>query len=554
MPPTSMTGADLIAAQLQAVGIDHLFGFPGESTLPLAVAAQRARLTHVIAGCERCAGYMADGYVRFSDRLAVCYAPGGIGSPWLLPALLEAKNSSIPLIFISVSQPTTHEGRWTTSSFDHAAFDGVTKTNLRVTRADLLAPALRTAVRVATAPRTGPCHLDIPSDLLSTSADPAWVATGQEATFPSFRSRAEAATLARVRERLAASRAPLVVLGGGVQLSRVPPDLVCRFADVYDVDIAVTLNGKGAVSEAASNERFVGVVGQKGQARANAIARAADLVILVGTKMGDKSSLNWTLVGQTQAVIQVDVDPAEIGRSFPQADGVLSDARTFFEDLLIDAPAPSPSRQTRTRATPARDETPLPIQAGLCRALSDVLRDDDVLIADASQSCGWMGVHFRSQLRPRGTASPRGTGSIGFALPAAIGAALARPGRQVVAIGGDAGLSMAMHEMETCVRVQTPVKFFLLNNQNRLGLLEWHLEHFHGARDVFGPRHAVDWTLVARAFGWRDLRVASAHDIAATVAAALDTPGPVLIDVPCDRTLSPDFENTMRLDRQPADA
>ena len=541
-----MNGAELLTSELGRLGVKHVFGFPGESTLPLAVALAKPDMpAHVIAGCEKCAGYMADGYARFSDRLAACYAPGGIGSPLLLPSLLEAHNSSIPLLFISISEGTNKLGRWSTSSFDHSTFDSVVKANLRVDRIERLVSRTREAVRLAATPRTGPCHLDIPYDVLTAECD---VQAGgdvheAEAVYPRYRVRPDKAAIQRVRKLIERAQSPLVILGGGVQLSRMRAELILQFAELYDVRLVSTLNGKGSVPE-IENSRFLGVIGQKGRSDLNKFVRGCDLVILLGTKMGDKSSLNWTLLSNDQAVVQVDVDAAEIGRNFVVREGVLSDAGAFLEDMIAAGSNPRGSEPRAFASLPVDSETS-GLLPRVCAALSQKLSGNDLLIADASQSCGWMGSYFRPKLSGRGTASPRGTGSIGFALPAAIGAATARPNSSVAVIGGDGGLLMSMHEMETCARLGIKLRFFLLNNNNRLGLLENHLEHLYGVKGVLGTRNAINWQSVAGAFRWNYLSLSSESETDEVINAAFASPGPVLVDMKCGDQLSPDFKNTL---------
>jgi acetolactate synthase I/II/III large subunit len=546
MSSSSLNGAELLTSELSRLGVKHVFGFPGESTLPLAVALTKPQMpSHVIAGCEKCAGYMADGYARFSDRLAACYSPGGIGSPLLLPSLLEAHNSSIPILFISISEATHKLGKWSTSSFDHSTFNRVVKANFRVDRIERLVSRTREAVRLAATPRTGPCHLDIPYDVLTASVEvqDAGQSSVTEAVYPRHRIRADEETIRRVRQSIERARSPLVILGGGVQLARVRTDLITQFANLYDVRLVSTLNGKGAVNE-AENERFLGVVGQKGRSDLNKFVRSCDLVILLGTKMGDKSSLNWTLLGQDQSVIQVDVDPAEIGRNFSVREGVLSDAEAFLEDMIAAAGSEA-ERGPRSFADLAAAPPGSGLIPTVCSILSDKLTGNDLLIADASQACGWMGSYFRPKLRGRGTASPRGTGSIGFALPAAIGAATARPDSRVAVIGGDGGLLMSMHEMETCARLGLKLRFFLLNNNNRLGLLENHLEHLYGVKGALGHRNPVDWQPICNAFRWDYLAVSSESEMEKTVETAFASSGPVLVDMKCEDQLSPDFKNTL---------
>lgn len=544
----TLNAAHSLVRQLHNLGIRHVFGFPGESTLPLAVAAHNiASPCHHLAGCERCAGYMADGCARFGDRVTVAYAPGGIGSPHMLPAMSEAYNSSIPIVFISISEPLAQRGRWSTSTFDHRAFDHVCKANIPIHHGSRMADSVRDAIRIAASPRTGPTHLEIPYDILTSEISaPSYEEDPCESLYPRFRLHASPDCLIRVRDRILRAEQPVAVLGGGAQLSRVPADLIGEFARRCELSLVATLNGKGTYPESEPASRYLGVAGQKGEVAANRAVRESDLVILLGTKMGDKSSLDWTLIRNSQDVVQVDVDPAEIGRNFRVVESVLSDIRAFLEDILAtlgDAAIPCRKVAVVAESSGSADTPPL---ASVMQHLSSRLTSEDMLIADASQACGWMGSYFRSSLSGRGTASPRGTGSIGFALPAALGAWCARPQARVAAIGGDGGLLLCMHEMEACVRLRASLKFFLINN-NALGLLDHHLEHLHGVRGVLDQRAPVQWSHVCHAFGWKYLGLSSADDLGDVIDRSFALAGPTLIDMRFEDTMPPDFRNTVNI-------
>ncbi|GGK75282.1 thiamine pyrophosphate-binding protein [Mangrovihabitans endophyticus] len=534
----SATNADEVVRALGTAGVDVLFGFPGETSLPLYLAAQRQSVVrHVLARCPRCAGYMAEAYARITHRPAACDAPGGVGSPHTAPALLEAHNSATPLVFLASGAARRTRGRWTTGECDQQQmFAPVTKQRMRLEVADGLCDRVRAATQHARAPRSGPVFVEIPADLLSA---PAPGTPGKPyLPEPPLRACPRRDAVDDVARRVRGARQAVVVAGGGVHLGDATGPLR-RLIAATGLPVATTLNGKGAVDERLPHA--LGVTGAKGSAAANAFVATADCIIAIGTKLGDKSTdgFRWPHPGQT--LIHVDADATELTRFGHAGVPVLGDAGDFCRALT------AALRDFRYAGADFEPEQPAwdgGLTQLLCERLTDHLADRDVVVADASVASGWAGAALRMRGADQRLITPRGSGSLGYALPAAIGAQFARPDGRIFAIGGDGGFAMAMHEMETAARLNLPITYFLLNNQ-RLGLIERHAVGLLGGRGVSDGFTAIDWPAIATAFGWRSFRVRDRDDLATRWKEICDGWAPTLVEcvVPADE-VAPDHTVT----------
>ncbi|MGW1508515.1 thiamine pyrophosphate-binding protein [Streptomyces sp. NPDC002394] len=541
------TGSDVLVHALRGAGVEMFFGLPGESTLPWYAAVRRAGVRHVMARSETAAGYMADACARFTGGVAVVDAPGGIGSPLLLPALHEAFNSSVPLVALTSGVPAAQEGRWSTAACRHQEmFRPAVKATLAVPDAARLPELAARAVRLAVSGRPGPVHLDVPSDLLAAPyGGPLEVpldgalAAGR---LP-VRIRPDRRELAEVARLLMTAERPLLVAGGGVQLSGAYGQLA-DFTDRFGIPVGTTFNGKGVLAE--TDPHSIGVVGAKGSAAANALAERADVVLWIGSKAGDKSTGYGRLPGPGAVCVQVDVDEEELGRILTPRHALHADAGAALDDLgeALDAAgwrgSPPWTGTTGALLDPPQDGIS-PSPGALVHALTELCPDDTAVVADASRACSWAGAHFRCRTAGRSVIAPRGSGSIGYALPAAIATALSRPERTVVGIGGDGGFALACQELETAVRTGARLVFVLLDD-NAFGLLNRVSSVSLGDPRLVASFAPTDWTAVARGFGWQAHRVRDEVSFEAVLKVALAAEGPTLVHVPLATDVaSPDF-------------
>jgi acetolactate synthase-1/2/3 large subunit len=342
---------------------------------------------------------------------------------------------------------------------------------------------------------------------------------------------------------LARARKPVIVAGGGVVISGAQTALL-SCAEQLSAAVATSLSGKGSIAE--NHPLSVGILGSMGSPAATAAMDAADVVLLVGTKAGSGPTFNWTRPRTDQTVIQLDIDPAELGRVFPLSAAVLSDARSGLQALaeFIDNDSgPNPdraqwraevadyNRNWRSDRDTERASNAQPIMPQrVLGELEAALRPDDVIICDASLSSGWGGVYLEQIAVGRKVLMPRGLAGLGFALPAAIGVATANRDRRAVVLTGDGALGYAVGEFATIVEQQLPITVLVLNNRS-LGWIRWYRRITFGSGWEDQDFGDIDYSAVAKAFGWSAERVHEPDQLRPTMLAALDSRQPSLLDL-----------------------
>jgi acetolactate synthase-1/2/3 large subunit len=553
---SEQTGADYLVSELIRAGVESIFGFPGESSLPFYAATRRAGIPHVLARCERCAGYMSDTYARLTRRVSVCDAPGGVGSPFLLPALHEAYNSSVPLVALTTATPDSAVDRWATSQCDHIQmFSPVVKEVMQIRTAERLGELTQRAVHVAASGRPGPVHLDIAANLLAEPAHMSARPTAQgDALFPRYRPAPRIEEIERIIALLSNAERPLIVAGGGVLLSGAEVALT-QLATTWNIPVATTFNGKGAFAE--TNPLSLGVIGAKGCDIANELAAEADLILWLGSKAGDKSTNYGQLPATPTQIVQVDIDPQELGRIFHPTVMLAADIRTFLEALhqelirnngqnsafhawnaLISRKVSAFRQHVQSQAEQHQTLTTI----ALIREIQQKYADRAIILADASRACSWVGAYYVTHYAGRSVLAPRGSGSIGYALPATIAAAFVYRDRPIIGIGGDAGFAMACHELETALRLGLRFVFIILDNHS-LGLLNQVAGVSLGQPDLLPEFKPTDWELVARGFGCSSATITSISQLSEALDRSTHASGPTILNaiLPAHEE-SPDFK------------
>lgn len=547
------TGSDLIVEMLALHGVEHIFGFPGDSTLPIYASVKRhGRIQHVVARCQKCAAYMADAYARVTGKPGVCDAPGGIGSTLLPPALNEARNSSVPLVTVTARTSRGDEGKWSTSQCDQRAMLGaLVKETITVEDASRIPEHLRNAFLAATSPRMGPVHLEIPADMLVDDVEvpsTEMQALARCQVYPSVRSLPDESDLVKLLDLLLTSKRPIVYAGGGV-LAAGGEDALETFCRNWSLPVCTTVSGKGTVAE-ASFALSIGVAGAKGHPAVNHILRDADLIVLVGTKLGDKATSSWTLLPTTAVLVHIDSDPRELGRNVIPSLALLGDAQLVFRELnrltqqrgvfvgesAIENEWLARVQQVREEVSSFALRSPAPTSsspitaADVIAAMNALLPKNTIVATDAGPSSGWVGSLYLTKDRGRRVIASRGSGSLGFGLPAAIGAKIGKPECTVVGIGGDAGFAMASHELEVAVRYALPLTYIVLNNQT-MGMMDQAARDLYGLPDLFSAFAPVRWASVAAAYGCESRQVFSMGELQASLAEIDRLKGPLLLEV-----------------------
>lgn len=551
-----MIVATALAAGLARHGVDTIFSqcFPVRTQH----VAPEYGIRQIGFRTENAGGAMADGYARIAGRIAVLAGQSGPAATLLVPPMCEAIRSSIPMLVLVEEFAQAEADRNAFQEFDHfALFASCSKWTRRVTRADRLDDYLDMAMVQATTGRPGPVALLLPADLMSEQAIVSPARTARLGTFPLDRVKPEAAPLAEAAEMLKRAQRPLIVAGGGVHLSGAASE-VSRLAQMAAIPVATTNHGKGTIDE--TDPLSLGVFGNvMGEAsRAMHLARyatEADLVLLIGTRTAANGTASWSLYPRDAQFIHIDIDGTEIGRNYP-AHRLVGDARATLLALLeglseTDFPdrtarlgrISADTAQARAKTEASLDAIGPGVQGAvrpehLMRVLNQRLRVQDIVCADASYSTNWVATYLEGRAPGCRFVTPRGLAGLGWGMPMAVGAKVARPDAHVYALVGDGGFAHCWSELETARRMNLPVITIVLNNQI-LGYQkhgeDWFMYQHSDAADL-GP---VDHAAIARACDCFGERVTSPEAFGPALDRALASGLPAVLDVLTDDEARP---------------
>ena len=544
-----MNGAQALVEMLKAYQVCHIFGVPGDTTVPFydALYDAQADLQHILARDERSAAFMADAYARLSSKPGVCEGPSGGGATFMLPGVAEACGSSVPIIALTSDNALSFEEKGALTALDQRSlFRPVTKWNVLVKRAEMIPDLVRRAFRMATSGRPGAVHMALPKDVLEEESQGSTVyAETQCASYPAYRSCADAGELDRAADLLLHARRGVIVAGGGAVLSGAWEALT-SLADMLAMPVGTTINGKGSIAE--DHPLSIGVVGGNGgRAYANRIVQEADLVFYVGSKVNYVDSANWTVPdrGRPPKIIQLDIDPSELGNNYPIAVGLCGDARLTLEslcELLGREARPKEGRAediarraaewwAQVDAKAGSDAVPIRPQR-VIRELQDALPPDAVVVADPGTPTPFVAAQFKVREPGRKILIPRAHGALGYAIPGVVGAKVARPDACVVGLCGDGSFAMSAGDLASIKRLGEPLVLINFNN----GCYGWikMLQKLHYGGRYFSVDfdEGIDYVTVAQGFGLRCFRVQHAGELRGMIQEALHVPGPAFIDVP----------------------
>jgi acetolactate synthase-1/2/3 large subunit len=540
-----ISGAEAFVRQLALHGVKRIFGLCGDTSLPVydALARLDHGIAHVLARDERSAAYMADGYARVSGRVGVCEGPSGGGATYILPGVVEANESSVPLLCFTSDISVAARGRFALTELDQAAlFRPLTKWNAVLNSAADIPRTLRRAFAEMTDGRPGAVHLGLPYDVQRQTLDDADVWADAS---PAHRSLADAKAIADAARMLGAARRPLFIVGGGVLIAGAETELLAC-AELLGAPVATTISGKGSLAE--THPLAVGVVGSNGgTAPTRAIVEAADLVFFVGCRAGSVTTERWRFPAPGKVeVIHLDADPRVIGANYPTAVGLVGDARLTLASLngalrLLAHPAKGWGREAAARANAEKFAAFEPLAAAaespirperLVAELQRVLPEDAIVVADPGTPCPYFSAYYRLSCAGRMYFSNRAHGALGYAMAAAVGAHFGRPAAKVVAVMGDGSFAMIAGELETIVRYRVPLTMIVVSNAT-YGWIK------AGQKAGFGSRYfsvdfgRTDHAAVAAAFGVRSWRVEDPAELGAVLARAAAAAEPTLVDVVC---------------------
>ena len=542
-----MTGAKLMAHTVHGYGITHVFFMPYIAPRAL-MEMEKLGIKRVQTHGEKAAAYMADAYARVKRAPALCMAQS-VGAVNLAAGLQDAWLSCSPVVAITGREQQRRQLRHAYQEVDHRApFSAVTKYSAYVAKPAELGHHLRQAFRAAATGTPGPTHLDLEGidggGVVDVEAELEVLVEQQFAALPPFRPVADQASIDQALALLRAAQKPVIVAGGGVTASDARAELIA-LAEKLSIPVATALNAKAMFP--ADHPLAVGLPGSYSRACSNQILCEADLVFYIGSHTGGQLTNNYTVPPPGVAVIQLDINPAEIGRNYAISAGLQGDVRATLRQMLASAEA-APPRQDwldwaaerirawwnevdvhyNSDAEPIRPER-------LCKALSEQLPADAILVSDTGHSGVWTGAML--DLRHPGQSYIRCSGSLGWGLPAAMGAKCAAPDRPVLCFTGDGGIWYHLAELETALRcgINTVT---VVNNNHSLNQEQAGVEAVYGGRSAGSDElwlfADTDFAPIAESLGCLGLTVRQPSEIGPALERAFAADRPAVIDVKTD--------------------
>jgi acetolactate synthase-1/2/3 large subunit len=521
-PRVRTTAARALADELVALGVTHVFGHPGGAALPLYDALGQSPIRHLLMRHEQGAAHAAEGYARATGRPGVCLATSGPGATNLVTGLTDAMMDSTPVVALTAQVATSLMGR---DGFQEADIVGmtqvVTKHNWLVLEPEEVAPTLRHAFRLATTGRPGPVLVDVPRDVLQGE-----VAAVESAPAPATDEmrRADAVSLRRAAFAISNARRPVLYVGGGVISSGASPE-VRRLAAKTRIPVTTTLMGKGAFPE--TDPLSLGMLGMHGTAYANWAMHEADLIVALGARFDDRITGKLATFAPHAKVVHLDVDAVEIGKNRKADFPLLGDAKTVLRQLLPLVGAPSTNgwlakiAEWKAKAPLGYEqEGDVILPQHAIETLWRLTRDRrPIVTTDVGQHQMWAAQFWKCD-EPNTFITSGGLGTMGFGLPAAIGAQCGMPDRLVVNLNGDGSFQQTMQALATAVEEKLPIKVVVLDNQN-LGMVRQWQDLFYERRFFAVELRNPDFCKLAEAFGAAAFRVTRPEELVPAYESAL---------------------------------
>jgi acetolactate synthase I/II/III large subunit len=529
------TGGQILWESLVREGVTCVFGYPGGAILPAYDAMLDFPIRHILVRHEQGATHMADGYARATGQVGVAIATSGPGATNMVTGIATAMMDSVPIVCITGQVGSKLIG---SDAFQETDITGITlpitKHNYLVTRADEVARVVREAFYIARSGRPGPVLIDITKDAQQSSTEFVWPDA------PKLRGyrpehRPLDAEVQHALDLIHSAKRPVILAGHGIMLSGAT-DVVRRFAERANIPIAMTLLGIGGIP--ASHPLNLGMMGMHGEAWVNTAIQEADLLLAFGMRFDDRVTGNLKTYAPNAKKIHIDIDPAEINKIIRCEVGLVGDLRATLEDIL---PRVEPGDRSEWIAyitdlkgdAAVRDIQNLPDNGHLYAAhvINDIWRETEgkaIVVTDVGQHQMWEAQYYKHD-DPRTLITSGGLGTMGFALPAAIGAKVARPDAEVWCVVGDGGFQMTMAELATIMQEGIDINVAIINN-GYLGMVRQWQEFFYERRYAATPLVSPDFARLASAYGLKSATITQRAEVVPIVREARAHAGTVVID------------------------
>jgi acetolactate synthase-1/2/3 large subunit len=539
-------GGDVLVEMLIGYGVPAVFGLAGGQTLPLydAIRSRAPQIKHIPMRDERNAAYAADGYARISGRVGVCDATVGPGAIKFTSGLAEAYNSSIPIVALVSDMPSDwlavrYRGGGNQLVDQMSVLAPLCKWTGHLPAPDKLPELVQRAFQFATSGRPGPVAIELPEDIFKAKYDISTpIVDSRYGSIPPHRFAPDPESARAAVTLLDAATHPVMIVGGGARLSNAG-EQASALAEALGIPVATTLSGKGVIPE--NHPLSLGVIGSLGGSSvAQKFVQGADVILAVGFKFGQNPTFKWTLPNQSQRIIQLDIDGAEIGKVFPVEVGLVADAREGLSALravsTISHSMDAVAKQIAELKAKWREQLEAEANATkpikpqhVALLLNELCDEDTILVCDASFAGGWGGMYYEARGNRRAI-FPRGMGGLGWGLPAAIGAQVARPDSKVVVLAGDGAMTYSLGELATIVQHGMNLTVVVLNN-SAMGWIKWEQAVFWDGKFVSTDLSDVNFAAVAQGMGFHGINVGEPTDLRDALVQAITSDLPMLVDV-----------------------
>ncbi len=532
-----MKGSQLLIKKLKENGTKTIFGYPGGVLLPFYDALCESDIDHILVRHEQAAVHAADGYSRASGKMGVCLATSGPGANNITSGVATANMDSSPLIALTGQVPTNMIGK---DMFQEVDTIGVTmpisKHSYQPRKAEQIDEMVDKAFYIASTGRPGPVIIDLPNDVLKEQVELDDIES--DTTIPGYKptKKGNLRQVKKAIEVINSSKKPLIIAGGGVILADASEKLL-EFAKLTEIPVATTLMGKGVISE--YHPLSLGMIGMHGISSTNKALTECDCLIAIGCRFSDRSVSNMNTFASEATKIQIDVDPAEIGKTIQIDIPIVGDAKVTLEEFISEVKQPDRTTWTdhitkiRQENTEQVEYSDIPLKPQqTIKEIIDSTDEDTIITTDVGQNQMWM-AHYYKVRKPRKFITSGGLGTMGFGLPAAMGAQVALPDSNVLSIVGDGGFQMVLQELATIKENDLPVVTCVLNNRY-LGMVtqlqRLFNEHVYATKMSDTP----DFVKLAESFGICGKRVERPGELEETIKEAFKSREATVIDVAID--------------------
>jgi acetolactate synthase-1/2/3 large subunit len=523
----------MVCESLVREGVEVIFGFPGGAVLPLFDTLPRyPQLRHILVRHEQGAAHAADGYARATGKVGVCIATSGPGAANLVTGIANAHLDSVPIIAITGQVARPFIGKDAFQELDITGItQPITKQNYLVLDAALLPRIFKEAFYLARTGRPGPLLIDIPRDVFIDQAEFHYP---NKVDLPGYKLTLQGypAQIKKAAKLINEAQCPLIIAGRGVIISTAYAELK-ELVEKVQIPVVTTLLGISCFPE--SHALSYGMLGMHGMAYANFAVEAADLIIAIGMRFDDRATAKVSAFAPNAKIIHIDIDPAEIGKNVPIDVPIVGDAKAVLQKLNKQVTSAQHINWVRQLddwrrehlSTNIRDTKKL-LPQYVIRQIYEVTKGEAIIVTGVGQNQMWAAQHYWYN-KPNSLISSGGLGTMGFELPAALGAKIGCPDETVWCIAGDGGFQMTIQELATIVQEKAAVKIAIINN-GYLGMVRQWQELFYRKRYVATPLTGPDFVKIAEAYGLGGLRVKRKEEVVPAIKKAMAEPGPFLID------------------------